>query len=539
MRRFILLRVLAITGFLSLCSCGPTYDEPSKPMSQSKTTVVDIKIPSFDGALIDADLYLPDQKVFKGKRPALIFVNSWVMDKREYTIQAQKFAKKGYIVLSYSSRGFGRSEGLASCAGPEDIKDVTWIIDWLEENTDVDTDLIGLCGVSLGGGISGVAVAFEPRIKVIAMMSAWSNLYESFYYNNTFKELWAGLLLKAGQILGRLSDDFDDIFSRLKAGDEKSWIKEWARVRSAGSYLSEINQRDTPILIANNFRDYLFTPNGNVNFFRQLKVPKKLIMSPGIHASNELPGLMGISSVIWQDVHNWFDHWLQGIPPTGIMNKPPIQIISKQESEYYHEFPEPKRDNNITFKLMPQNRLKNPGFFRKASNRWGNIEVSSAGKSGAKTGNIPVLASLLDSHTPFKVHKWMPLINKKYGAVYYSQKLSRDIKLRGAAELELWIKSLSEKIQLVAYIYDINRLNVGKLITHTVYSRRDCVIGKPFNLLLRLGAASHKFKRGHKIGIVIDTHDPLYSRVDDKIFKYEIMHQKTKTTRLYFPQIVE
>lgn len=527
--------MLAIVAFLSLSACGPITQEPSIPISQGKTIAIsNFKIPSFDGTLIDLNLFIPDKRVFGGKRPALIFLNSWILDKHEYFLQAQKFAKKGYIVLSYTTRGFGQSGGVVTGAGPKDIKDVSWIIDWLIENTAVDSQCIGMCGISFGGGIPAIALAKESRISAIAMLSSWSDLYKAFYHNNTFKEFWSRVLLRSGQISSRLAGDFEKIFNSLKIGDEKPWIKEWARIRSSSTYIEAINSRKVPILISNNYKDNLFSPNLNVEFFQQLKGAKKFLISPGIHASAEMSGVIGFSNEIWREVHDWFDHWLRGINSKGIMDKPPIKITGEDGSTYFDEFPEPTKDKRNYIKLIPQNRFKNNSLFLDYGKEWGEIEVSSAGRSGAGTG-IPLLVSFLDSHTPIKIYKWMPLINKRYGAVFYSQRLSQDIKLQGASALELWIKPLNKKIQLVVYIYDVNRFNVGRLITHGVYSCRDCVVGNPFSLRLKLDTTSHRFKKGHKIGIVIDTHDPLYSRVDNRDFRCQIMHHKDKLTRLFFP----
>ena len=83
---------------------------------------------------------------FREKRPAVIFLNSWGLSKNEYDAPAMKLAARGYVVLAYSTRGFGGSGGRVKVAGEEDIKDLSTIIDWLIENTRTDSEKSRLQG---------------------------------------------------------------------------------------------------------------------------------------------------------------------------------------------------------------------------------------------------------------------------------------------------------------------------------------------------------------------------------------------------------
>merc|ERR1719232_449827 len=113
-----------------------------------------IRIPTKDPN-ITLSAFLMQPKVAKKQStlfPAIIFVNSWSFTEHEYVVQAARFAKKGYIVLAYCTRGFGKSDGMVDVAGPKDMEDIGCVLDWLEANSNVDKSNIGISGISYGAG---------------------------------------------------------------------------------------------------------------------------------------------------------------------------------------------------------------------------------------------------------------------------------------------------------------------------------------------------------------------------------------------------
>lgn len=85
-----------------------------------------IYIPStYNGETIKiaGNLFVPVAKNEGEIFPVIIFISSWACEEHEYIAQAIHFAKKGYIVLSYSHRGWGFSGGRVSLGGPEDWVD--------------------------------------------------------------------------------------------------------------------------------------------------------------------------------------------------------------------------------------------------------------------------------------------------------------------------------------------------------------------------------------------------------------------------------
>ncbi|HEU4388961.1 MAG TPA: CocE/NonD family hydrolase, partial [Blastocatellia bacterium] len=103
-----------------------------------------------------ATLYQPR---FLPSAPAAIYIHGWGgrrllgTDNLAYQISAA-----GYVVLSYTARGFGEGEsgGQVSLAGPDELNDLSRVIDWLQGDPDhvitPRVTRIGVIGGSYGGG---------------------------------------------------------------------------------------------------------------------------------------------------------------------------------------------------------------------------------------------------------------------------------------------------------------------------------------------------------------------------------------------------
>lgn len=74
-------------------------------------------VPSWDGTPLGVFVIEP-QDAGGGKYPLLVMPSSWAVPSVEYVGVAQSLAKRGYVVISYSSRGFWESGGPSTSPGP-------------------------------------------------------------------------------------------------------------------------------------------------------------------------------------------------------------------------------------------------------------------------------------------------------------------------------------------------------------------------------------------------------------------------------------
>lgn len=461
---------------------------------------------SNDGVKITGNLFIP--KSGTGPFPAIIFVNSWALNEYEYIVPAAKLAKKGYVVFSYNTRGFGTSGGLINVAGPKDMEDLSKGIDFLLANAPVNASNIGIAGISYGAGISLLGLSKEPRIKTAVAMSGWGSLPDSLYGNQSPRLVWGLLLVTAGYITGRMDPIIAENFQKLLDTRDVATVLSWARERSPNNFVAELNASGKPVYISNNSQDNLFQPNQILPYFEQLTVPKKLDLNNGIHATAEIGGILGINNYVWTNAYDWFDYWLKGIQ-NGIMTKPKVTIQKRFSSDRvsYSSWPNPSKVEK-TYHLRPMG-LFSPGKITTTANTSNGNDTILSGGTSASTG-VPLLSEILDGAVSVPVKTNVNLIDRTNAMVYLSDSLSSPLKLRGRTFYKGRINSSDYAPHVVVYLYEVDFWGTGKLISHGTATLFN-VKGKDVDLNVDLQAVAHDFPAGSRIGLAIDNIDPMYA----------------------------
>jgi predicted acyl esterase len=465
---------------------------------------------SADGTVIAGNVFIPQATSPGQTFPAIIFINSWAMEEHEYLGQAAQFASEGYIALSYSARGWGLSGGLIDVAKPADVEDLSAAIDWLEANTPVDMNNVGAAGMSYGAGISLLGVANEPRLKTVASMSGWGSLTRALYEQETPSLVW-GAILTALSYIGRPDPTIAESFNDLILQQNIPAVVATMEISSPINYVSLINARHAPVYFSNNWDDDLFKPNSILDMFSQLTGPKHLDLNEGIHISAELPGLLGLPNYTWDNVHDWFDYWLKGIN-NGFMSQPPVTMKVKHTSTTvtFTNWPS-SAVKTQTFYLGPRAwNLSGKGTLNTSTNRTSFTDLIFSGlDTVATSGRVPVLDQLLEPVVPITIP--LSTVSPVNGIVYQSGTLSSGIKLRGIPKLNIWVTPSLPQAELVVYLYDVDSLGFGTLITHGPVSLHSATPGKTIQVSMELSATAWNVAPGHKLAIAIDTYDPLYS----------------------------
>lgn len=496
-----------------------------------------IQIASVDGVKISANLMTPKGFSPKSGWPTIIFANSWVLDENEYLVQAAKFAREGFQVLSYSMRGWGCSEGELEIFGPRDIEDVRSVVDWLRDNTNVDIKNIGMSGISYGGGMSLMAIAHDPRIKTVVAMSALGSLPMALYANETPRKFWIDALVGSADILATPSDEIEVMVTNLFNHRNIEEILEWAQIRSPVHYVDKINERNAPIYIANNFGDNLFSSNNVWSLFNKLTSPKRLELNQGAHATGELMGLFGADNYTWSNTLSWFNYYLRGVDTgDGISSKSTVTMLT--DLDHYRESYTSEEIENLErkkFFLRPRKFLR-PGKLLNKPYQNENVQntISSRFDSNATTG-IPLISALLDGNFSVPVISMFPDSIWTNGIAFHSQTFDKKLSIRGIPNLAINFKASSEKVQLISYLYHTNRFGYSRLITHGSITLHDAKKGVMNSMSFDLSAAAYDVPAGDRISIVIDTSDVLYLSPTDKTYKVKFLFDKEFQSVLELP----
>ncbi|CAL9422423.1 alpha/beta fold hydrolase [Streptomyces sp. NPDC095602] len=153
------------------------------------------------GAKIDTSFFTSGGT---GRRPAVLLGHGFGGSKDDVRAQAERLARDGYAVMTWTARGFGRSGGQIGLNDPRhEVKDVQRLIDWLAGRPEVRLDKagdprVGVTGASYGGAAALLAAGHDPRVDAIAPQITYWNLADALFPDGVFKKLWAGIFFTTG-----------------------------------------------------------------------------------------------------------------------------------------------------------------------------------------------------------------------------------------------------------------------------------------------------------------------------------------------------
>jgi predicted acyl esterase len=247
---------------------------------------------------------------------------------------AYYIAAAGYVVFSYTARGFGDGEsgGRVTLVGPDELNDLRQVIDWL--TTDPDRVIgprvtkVGVLGGSYGGGHS-FQIASDPRVSAVIPLVGWTDLEQALYPNGAIKyklgiaEFYSGLDQQVGPapFFNFTQLEFD-MFDAAAEGRVPANVRQALRARSIAAQngdgqeiLDPSRQPLAPTFIIQSWDDYLFPASQVLDVFSQITAPKQIYLGRHGHP----PGgniFEGEDLYIATQVLRWFDHYLRGIGVT-------------------------------------------------------------------------------------------------------------------------------------------------------------------------------------------------------------------------------
>ncbi len=223
---------------------------------------------------LDANLYLPEQV----PAPAIVIAHGFGGDKNGASSQAEKLTDAGFVVLTYSARGFGESTGLISVNSPEfEVADARALIDFLSTRSEVTLDSdgdprVGFTGGSYGGALSLMVAGYDNRVDALASDITWNDLETSLFGQSVsgsdqlgaYKDLWTGFFFSVGLTnpdgsvteCGRFSPDWCKAYTESAA--TASVTPASAALMRASSPITITDKITVPALISGGQADSLF-----------------------------------------------------------------------------------------------------------------------------------------------------------------------------------------------------------------------------------------------------------------------------------------
>jgi ABC-2 type transport system ATP-binding protein len=256
---------------------------------------------------------------------------------------ATELAQHGYVVLRYSSRGFGNTPGEVDLVGPKEVQDMLDAVHWLNNpsNPVVGGKLIpndiGQYGASYGGGQAwALALTNDPAVRTVVPTASWTDLYQALMpndvelaaYVNGFYATGLDPVMGAESSQVNTTDNYSQEVQRwiaeANSGADIADVKNGLASRSVNNRYDDIH---IPVFIVQGTNDGLFTQNQALAAYQALSarhVPVRLYVGgighPPSNSSDSSPEALHIGA----EILAWFDHYLKGVD-NGIDRMPPIE----------------------------------------------------------------------------------------------------------------------------------------------------------------------------------------------------------------------
>lgn len=488
------------------------------PASATVGATIDYEtIVSHDGTELKAKVITPTG--VQGPHPLLVMPSAWGTSNLLYVGAAARLAhESGYQVVAYTSRGFWDSGGAIEVAGPDDRADASAVIDWALAHTDADPERIGMAGISYGGGISLLTAAEDDRIGAVASLSGWADLATSLYPRQTVDTQSAELLLLAGNLTGRPGEDLTEIETEYRRGNIQPAL-DLAPDRSAATKVEALNANGPAVMMAHAWNDGIFPVGHITDFYEELEVPKRLMLTPGDHATQELFGAAGLPNEVWESVGAWFDHHLRGLD-NGVDGEDPVHVRPNNGGGDWTSHPDWPSVTGGTENYY----LAEPGtewmdwrdgadMGTEPSSGWEHTFRAGIG-TPAESGTV-LVSGALQQFFDVPTGVLLPTVDRRRSAVWTGPPVPEGTRVAGAPEATLTFAPTAEEQSVYVYLYAVDDQGAGALLSHSPHTLRGVTPGEPVTVRMELAPVVWDVPQGHRLAVVVDSLDARYQDESD------------------------
>ncbi|HEX8759158.1 MAG TPA: alpha/beta fold hydrolase [Pseudonocardiaceae bacterium] len=340
-RPVVLLLVAALAAGAGVALTITTRPDPPQPTTETVTIDVASGPDGTGQVRLDATVYRPAAT----PAPAVLLAHGFGANKDSVGAQATELARRGFVVLAWTARGFGASGGQIGLNSPDyEVADARTLVDWLAQRPDVVRDgpgdpRVGVTGASYGGALALLLAGTDPRVDALVPQITWNDLAQALFPNaasrqpvaaatpaagafapdGVFKREWAGQFFGWGAdgsgVCGRFRSEVCAAYSQAAiTGAPTPQIVALLRRSSPSAVTGNIT---APTLLIQGEWDTLFGLDHADATARQLAAagaPLKVVWYAGGHDGGEL------GRQLQEQIGTWFDYHLRRVgedPGTG------------------------------------------------------------------------------------------------------------------------------------------------------------------------------------------------------------------------------
>ncbi|MFF3667511.1 alpha/beta fold hydrolase [Microtetraspora malaysiensis] len=557
-------RALAALVALALVAVGGLtwYLWPSEPLVRGQ----DVAISVVDGPADDQHVTL-DAAFFPpatgGRAPAVLLAHGFGGSKDDLRDEASRLAGRGYAVLTWSARGFGRSTGEIALNSPDyEVKDVRALVDWLARRPEVRLDAdgdprVGIAGGSYGGAIALMAAAYDTRIDAIVPQITWYDLADALFPESTgrgpehgvFKKMWAGLFFSSsGSALsggapggpaalaggssgataaqgasrqaqcGRFLAEICDMY--LTVAETGRATPEAVKLLRASSPVSVPGRIKIPTLLIQGQRDSLFPlghADANARAIAATGAPVEVAWISGGHDGG---GSDTDTEWVEERTTAWLDRWLKESPVPGVQ-------AGRTTSTSTGTGTGTGTGTDATRFTVSRDGGRDPGTRRSLV-----VHASAPsypGLGGASRTEVPVVGPVQEIANPpggspasVSIVPGMSLLGggsanpgvsvdiPGQAAMFESAPLATPVHVTGAPTLRIKVYGTGE-VTLFAKLYDASGGRLAVLPSSLVAPLRVTASESGADATVTLPAIDRRFDAGHRLRVVLTTTDMGYA----------------------------
>ena len=455
---------------------------------------------------------------------------------------AKELASHGYVVLRYSSRGFGKTPGEVDLMGPKETQDLLDAVHWLNdpqsphEGGMVVHNRIGQFGGSNGGAHAwALARSGDPAVRTVIPTATWSDIYDALlpnnvellaYVNGFFATGWnptaQPINNKEPSTTNNYSQNMIRWIAEANSGVGLDDLKAGAESRSVEGHYGQVK---IPVFIIQGLNDGLFSANQAIDAYQALRgrVPTRLYLGGVGHPPSEPSLSSPEATYVEKEVLAWFDRWLKN-DRNGIDKRAPIEF---SRADYFHnvwdgttrsakKFPFGKA---ATFQLCNGTLATTPCPDALPA-------VAANNYAGAGWDEEPVTGGYADDlkerFADAFGQKFPDTQNAPPTLVFDSAPLKTAFDMTGIPSLKLQLAS-SSGYQLDPKLYDVAPDGKAKLLTRGAWSEPVGTGALPHEASFDMFGLSNLIPAGHKLRLQLQTADTPYLRPNTNPFAVAVL----------------
>ena len=259
----------------------------------SAATSLDLSVPvraepSGAAVSLDTTVYLPGGS---GRHPVVLLAHGFGGSKDSVRAQASSLVNDGFVVITYSARGFGKSGGKIHLDDPDyEVADARAVITAVLASSAGPRILLdkpgdprlGVAGGSYGGALALMLAATDPRVDTVVASITWNDLAQAFFPNHAGTSIASSPgAAPSGGVTGPLKQQWASLFFLGQVGGSTASSSPSAATGSqcgrfdpticAGFLSASSSGQPSPELLA------MLRAHSPAAFLSRLKVPTFLV----------------------------------------------------------------------------------------------------------------------------------------------------------------------------------------------------------------------------------------------------------------------